>query len=465
MRLPGISKAALAWYLLFLQEEIADSVTEMLIGALQELSVGDPAFLATDIGPVIDKKALANLQAHAEDMQHNGTLLYECKVPANKGTFFAPKLYEIADISVLKREVFGPCVHIVRFKGDDLEKTVEKINDTGFGLTMGIHTRIDARAMELVKLSRAGNVYVNRNMIGAIVGVQPFGGRGLSGTGPKAGGPNYLTRLMFEKSTPRAITELLPNTDKALQSNEEGKLEAATFMTNAHATEHEWRFTDLNTRLSSLRQLLATIAKVDIVEELADDLNSTLAAARSQLISIEKRLKKPKFLPGPTGESNVLYLEPRGVLVCFADKDVTFEYWVLSIVTALATGNVVISVVSELFYAEAIEFREQFIATGAPEGVFQVAKLHHLEALLAEEALAGVVIDSECERSSYMVQMLAKRTGAILPVITAEYYDNLIQRLLTEKTVSIDTTASGLFLRGGTRAVAGNGAGLFRGTH
>jgi RHH-type proline utilization regulon transcriptional repressor/proline dehydrogenase/delta 1-pyrroline-5-carboxylate dehydrogenase len=428
---------------LFLQEEIADSVNEMLIGALQELSVGDPAFLATDIGPVIDKKALANLQAHAEDMQHNGTLLYECKVPANKGTFFAPKLYEIADISVLKREVFGPCVHIVRFKGDDLEKTVEKINDTGFGLTMGIHTRIDARAMELVKLSRAGNVYVNRNMIGAIVGVQPFGGRGLSGTGPKAGGPNYLTRLMFEKSTPRAITELLPNTDKALQSNEEGKLEAATFMTNAHATEHEWRFTDLNTRLSSLRQLLATIAKVDIVEELADDLNSTLAAARSQLISIEKRLKKPKLLPGPTGESNVLYLEPRGVLVCFADEDVTFEYWVLSIVTALATGNVVISVVSELFYAEAIEFREQFIATGAPEGVFQVAKLHHLEALLAEEPLAGVVIDSECERSSYMVQMLAKRTGAILPVITAEYYDNLIQRLLTEKTVSIDTTASG----------------------
>jgi RHH-type proline utilization regulon transcriptional repressor/proline dehydrogenase/delta 1-pyrroline-5-carboxylate dehydrogenase len=428
---------------LFLQEEIADSVTEMLIGALHELSVGDPAYLSTDIGPVIDQKALDNLQAHAEDMQQNGTLLYECKIPANNGTFFAPKLYQIADISVLKREVFGPCVHIVRFKANELEKTVEKINATGFGLTMGIHTRIDARAMELVKLSRAGNVYVNRNMIGAVVGVQPFGGRGLSGTGPKAGGPNYLTRLMLEKSTPRAVSELLPSTDKALESNNEARQQAAQFMKNSCATEHEWRLTDLNTRLSSVRQLLATIAKVDIVEELADDLNSTLAAARSQLLSIEKRLKKPTFLPGPTGESNVLYLEPRGVLVCFADKDVTFEYWILSIVTALATGNVVISVVSELFYAEAIEFREQFIATGAPEGVFQVAKLHHLEALLAEEALAGVVIDSESDRSSDMVQMLAKRTGAILPVITAEYYDHLIQRLLTEKTVSIDTTASG----------------------
>ena len=214
-------------------------------------------------------------------------------------------------------------------------------------------------------------------------------------------------------------------------------------MKNVHATEHEWRLTDLNTRISSVRQLLAKLAKVGIVEELAEDLNSTLAAARSQLISIEKRLKKPKVLPGPTGESNVLYLEPRGILVCFADKDVTFEYWTLSIVTALATGNIVIAVVSELFYDEAIEFREQFIATGAPEGVFQVAKLHHLEALLAEDALTGVVIDSNSDRSSYMVKMLAKRTGAILPVITAEYNDHLIQRLLTEKTVSIDTTASG----------------------
>ena len=170
-----------------------------------------------------------------------------------------------------------------------------------------------------------------------------------------------------------------------------------------------------------------------IVEELADDLNSTLAAARSQLISIERRLKKPKVLPGPTGESNILYLEPRRILVCFADKDVTFEYWTLSLVTALATGNVVISVVSDLFYAEALEFREQFVATGAPEGVFQVAKLHHLHALLGEDSLAGVIVDSKSERSSYMVQMLARRTGAILPVITAEYNDHLIQRLLTEK--------------------------------
>jgi RHH-type proline utilization regulon transcriptional repressor/proline dehydrogenase/delta 1-pyrroline-5-carboxylate dehydrogenase len=428
---------------LFLQEEIADGVIEMLTGALQELTIGDPSLLATDIGPVIDQKALSNLQAHANDMQQQATLLYECDVPKNNGTFFAPKLYLIENIAVLKREVFGPCVHIVKFKAQDIEKTMAQINGTGFGLTMGIHTRIEMRALELIKLSRAGNVYVNRNMIGAIVGVQPFGGRGLSGTGPKAGGPHYLPRLMLEKATPRLVIPRDSETDKALASDPDSRQQASVIMQNAIKSEDGWRLSELNTRISAVRQLLASIATVDIVEEFAEDLNSTLAAARSQLINVEKRLKKPTLLPGPTGESNILYLESRGVLVCFADKDVIFEYWTLSIVTALATGNVVISVVSEVFYAEALEFRQQFIATGAPAGVFQIAKLQHLEALLSEEALAGVVIDSKSARSTYIMQKLAERSGSILPVITAEYNDHLIQRLLSEKTVSTDTTASG----------------------
>ncbi len=429
---------------LFLQEEIADNVTRMLIGAMQELNVGDPSLLATDVGPVIDNKALTSLEEHAQDMQTKAELLYQCSVPANKGTFFAPRLYQIADISVLQREVFGPCVHIVRFKGNELESSIEKINSTGFGLTMGIHSRIEERAVELAKLSRAGNVYINRNMIGAVVGVQPFGGRGLSGTGPKAGGPNYLPRLMIEKATPKPQRDnVLLADDTPLISDGPSKQQADVFMQNAIKAEHEWRQADLNTRISAVRQLLAQIAKVSIVEELADDFNSTLAAARSQLISIEKQMRKPKVLPGPTGESNILYLEPRGILVCFADKNVTFEYWTLSIVTALATGNIVISVVSDLFYEEALAFRDKFNATGAPEGVLQVAKLCHLEALLEQDKLAGVVIDSHSPRCTFMVRKLAEREGAILPVITAEYNDHLIQRLLTEKTISIDTTASG----------------------
>lgn len=432
--------------ILFLQEDIADDVTEMLIGALKELTVGDPALLSTDIGPVIDQKALGALNKHVEDMQDKAKLLYQCEIKglADNATFFAPRLYQIDSIDVLKREVFGPCVHIVRFKAKDIEKVIESVNSTGYGLTMGIHSRIEERAAELAKLSRAGNVYINRNMIGAIVGVQPFGGRGLSGTGPKAGGPNYLPRLMLEKATPKeASSTYEPDQDTAVLSDEKATKEAKQIMLNAAAAENEWRLTVLNNRISAVRQLLAKLSKVDIVEELAEDLNLTLSTARTQLMSIERCLNKPKSLPGPTGESNVLYLEPRGILVCFADKNVTFEYWALSIVTALATGNVVISVVSDLFYEEAIEFRNQFVSTGSPDGVLQVAKLNQLEALLNEPKLAGVVIDSHSDRSAYIAHKLAQREGAILPVITAEYKDNLIQRLLTEKTVSIDTTASG----------------------
>jgi RHH-type proline utilization regulon transcriptional repressor/proline dehydrogenase/delta 1-pyrroline-5-carboxylate dehydrogenase len=430
---------------LFVQEEIADKVITMLKGALAELHIGDPSQLSTDVGPVIDAKALASLNDHAKYMETHGKLLYQCEFSTDVNDqaghfFFAPRLYEIDDISVLQREVFGPCVHIVRFKAGDVNSVVDKINSTGFGLTMGIHTRIEHRAAELAQRSRAGNIYINRNMIGAVVGVQPFGGRGLSGTGPKAGGPNYLSRLVQEKATNKeAITaDIAP-----LASDAQAMAQANVIVEKAASAEQTWRLTDLNTRVSHVRQLLAKIAHVGIVDDLADDLNSTLADARAQLIAIEKRLKRPKVLPGPTGESNVLYLENRGTVICFADKEVSFHFWALSLVTALATGNTVITVVSDLFYNEAQAFVDKFNSTGASRGVLQVAKLAHLEAMLEHPKLAGVVIDSQCHRRAYMAHKLAQRSGAILPVISSEYYDNLIQRLITEKTVSIDTTASG----------------------
>lgn len=214
-------------------------------------------------------------------------------------------------------------------------------------------------------------------------------------------------------------------------------------MANALAIENTWRHTPLNDRISVVRQLLAKIATVDIVEEFAEDLNRTLATARSQLTTIERKLSKPVVLPGPTGESNRLYYEPRGTLVCFADKGVTFEYWTMSVVTALAAGNVVLAVVSDLFYEEAMAFKQKFVSTGTDESVFQIARLAHLDALLGHANLAGVVVDSNTDRTAQITTMLAQREGAILPVITAEYNDNMIMRLVTEKTVSIDTTASG----------------------
>ena len=431
---------------LFLQDDIADTVTDMLIGALKELHVGDPAYLSTDVGPVIDEKALSSLTRHAEDMQNKATLLYQCPEPQveSPATFFTPRLYEISDISVLEREVFGPCVHIVRFKGSDIENIIHEINSTGFGLTMGIHSRIDQRAAELARLSRAGNVYINRNMIGAIVGVQPFGGRGLSGTGPKAGGPNYLSRLVVEKATPKALKpEVYKKQITSMESDESIRAHGTQLMQQAVDAESQWRLTNLNGRISLVRQLLARIANIDIVENWADDLNQTLSVARDQLINVEKTLKKHINLPGPTGESNVLCYEPRGNLVCFADNDVSFEFWVLSVVTALATGNTVTTLVSNEFYTEAKAFTTVFKLAGGPKGVFQLAKMDHTEALLGHEAMAGVVIDSSSKRGPWISQQLSLRTGAILPVIRSEYSDNLILRLLTEKTISTDTTASG----------------------
>ncbi|MFT7562248.1 MAG: RHH-type proline utilization regulon transcriptional repressor/proline dehydrogenase, partial [Flavobacteriales bacterium] len=225
--------------------------------------------------------------------------------------------------------------------------------------------------------------------------------------------------------------------------DEKSRVDAVLGMDRANTAEKNWRLTELNTRISCVRQLLAKISHVEIVEDLADDLNQTLTAARTQLIDIEKRLKKPRRLPGPTGESNILYLENRGNIICFADGNASFHFWVLSIVTALATGNTVIAVVSDVFYEEALAFRDKFVATGEDGNVFQVARLRHLSTLLKHPALAGVVVDSRCDRKHYISAKLAERKGAILPVISSEYFDNLIQRLTTEKTVSTDTTASG----------------------
>jgi RHH-type proline utilization regulon transcriptional repressor/proline dehydrogenase/delta 1-pyrroline-5-carboxylate dehydrogenase len=193
--------------LLCVQKDIADRVIELLIGHMQELVIGNPALLATDVGPVIDEEARSMLDAHVKQMEQAANVLYRCSLDdgTKAGTFFAPTLIEIDSVDVLEREVFGPVLHVLKFRSRDLQTTIDTVNATGFGLTMGLHSRIDARARELVELSGAGNIYVNRNMIGAVVGVQPFGGRGLSGTGPKAGGPYYLPRFGTEYSVSNNI--------------------------------------------------------------------------------------------------------------------------------------------------------------------------------------------------------------------------------------------------------------------
>lgn len=186
---------------LYLQEDIAPHVISMLKGAMAELSVGDPALISTDIGPVIDADALQMLQKHFERMSNEAELLYQVPVKdLPDGFFFAPCAFELKQLSILKGEVFGPILHVIRYKANDLDKILDDIIQTGYGLTMGIHSRIDATVKHIQNRMPIGNLYVNRNMIGAVVGVQPFGGEGLSGTGPKAGGPHYLPRLCVERA-------------------------------------------------------------------------------------------------------------------------------------------------------------------------------------------------------------------------------------------------------------------------
>jgi len=187
---------------LFLQDDVADKMLEMILGATDQLRLGDPFDPATDVGPVINESAREVLELHAARMTHEAKLLRKLPLGPehDKGVFFAPHVFEIDSISRLEREVFGPVMHVVRYPADKLDKVCEAINATGYGLTLGIHSRIESTAAFIRERVRVGNLYVNRNQIGAVVGVQPFGGEGLSGTGPKAGGPHYLQRMALERT-------------------------------------------------------------------------------------------------------------------------------------------------------------------------------------------------------------------------------------------------------------------------
>jgi RHH-type proline utilization regulon transcriptional repressor/proline dehydrogenase/delta 1-pyrroline-5-carboxylate dehydrogenase len=193
---------------LFVQEEIATRTLRMLTGAIEALDVGDPFDYATDIGPVIDEAAQDTLEAHKVRMQRDGRELIDVRLPSacRAGTYVTPACYEIDRMALLEREVFGPILHVVRFAGGHLPKVVEDINATGYGLTLGLHSRISNVADYVAEHARVGNLYVNRNQVGAVPGVQPFGGEGLSGTGPKAGGPNYVARFATERVRTADIT-------------------------------------------------------------------------------------------------------------------------------------------------------------------------------------------------------------------------------------------------------------------
>jgi len=203
--------------LLFVQDDVADRMIEMIAGAARELKIGDVSDPATHIGPVIDAEAKARLDAHIARMTAQARVHFAGTAPA--GNFVAPHIFELSDAGQLTEEVFGPILHVVRYGADRLRQVLQSIEATGYGLTLGVHSRIDDMVEAIVARLAVGNIYVNRNMIGAVVGVQPFGGQGLSGTGPKAGGPHYLVRFATEQTV--TVNTAAAGGNAALLSGEE----------------------------------------------------------------------------------------------------------------------------------------------------------------------------------------------------------------------------------------------------
>ena len=213
---------------LCVQADVADRVINMLKGAMAEYSLGNPERLSTDIGPVIDAEAKDNIDQHIAKMRDKGRKIFQAARSngddLSRGTFVTPTLIELDSFDEMQREIFGPVLHVVRYARADLGKLLQQINDSGYGLTLGVHTRIDETIAQVVNSAKVGNLYVNRNMVGAVVGVQPFGGEGLSGTGPKAGGPLYMYRLLATRPQDAVAKQLQQESGEITRPAEQAKV-------------------------------------------------------------------------------------------------------------------------------------------------------------------------------------------------------------------------------------------------
>ncbi|MBP0598603.1 trifunctional transcriptional regulator/proline dehydrogenase/L-glutamate gamma-semialdehyde dehydrogenase [Herbaspirillum sp. LeCh32-8] len=370
--------------ILCLQEDIAERTIEMLKGAMAELRVGRPDRLGTDIGPVIDAEAQQNLLAHIERMRGSAKAVHQLALGEDcaHGTFVAPTVIEIADLSQLQREVFGPVLHVLRYRRDQLPQLVDAINATGYGLTLGVHSRIDETIDFVASRAHVGNIYVNRNIVGAVVGVQPFGGEGKSGTGPKAGGPLYLKRL---QRNPQLQEEL----------------------TRAQPAEVP------NALLDSLLQWARTHGHERL-------------AATGRRYHGDSLLQRSLVLPGPTGERNTLAFAPRGLVLCVAGSVGTL---LNQLAAAFATGNTVLVDNAAAAY----------IPAGLPP---QVRAAIRQSSKLEGEPLQAALVDSHA--AHVWRGKLAARDGALVPIITCSE-DSVIPlwRLLAERALCVNTTAAG----------------------
>ena len=390
--------------ILCLQEDIADRVLTMLKGALRELSVGNPDRLATDVGPVITEEARGNIAAHIEAMRKRGRTIEQQPLPpaTATGTFVPPTLIEIDGIADVQREVFGPVLHVLRYERSGLPQLIDAINATGYALTFGLHTRIDETIAMVTDRIAAGNIYVNRNIIGAVVGVQPFGGNGLSGTGPKAGGPLYLRRLCHTRPQPTSIA-MQPVASRA------GAADGAPLTYSTLAIAY--------VKFLVQRKLGAAAARV----------NAYLQRSRAGE-SLE--------LPGPVGERNVYVLKPRGrVLVLATDQNALL----MQVGAVLATGNVAI--------VEKNNPAAKILA-GLPAAV--AARVYTVPHWQDASSISAILFAGDRETLRALNQAAARRDGPIILVqglsaagLADASEDYTLEQLLEEVCVSTNTAAAG----------------------
>ena len=380
---------------LCLQEEVAERTLAMLLGALARQCVGNTEHLATDIGPVIDAEAREGITRHIAAMGARGHRVHQpVPVPAGlaaQGSYVAPTVIEIDHIGQLQREVFGPVLHVLRYPREGLDALVQQINATGYGLTLGVHTRIDETVERITRQAHAGNVYVNRNMVGAVVGVQPFGGEGLSGTGPKAGGPLYLYRLLARR--PR---DVLPR--------------ALRFV--GHADESAG-----TAPLRALQAWAQATGRAPLSEACAE-----LAARASAGAEV--------LLRGPTGERNVYRLLPRAAVLSLAGRD---DDRLLQLAATLAVGS------RAIWPREALALHAQLppdlqaqvtLVDDWRDGTVQFDAVLHHGVALEVQAIAGA---------------LAGQHGGIVGLQSLRPGDTgvALERLVVERSVSINTAAAG----------------------
>ena len=389
---------------LCLQEDGAQRTIDMLKGAMAECQLGNPERLAVDVGPVIDAEAHANIARHIQALRDKGREVFQRarSDPAElaQGCFVLPTLIELESLDELKREVFGPVLHVLRYPRRDLDRLLDQINATGYGLTLGIHTRIDETIAQVVSRAHAGNIYVNRNMVGAVVGVQPFGGHGLSGTGPKAGGPLYLYRLLASRPA-HAIGDALAAMGAVRQAPD--------------GPAHD-----------DPRQRLAPLI------DWAEEQRRPALAALCVEFGDQSQSGLTWQLRGPTGESNTYRIEPRQAVLCLAEHEADL---LVQLAAVLAVGSRALWVRSDWAAAlrarlpEALRARIELVPDWRQDGTQFDAVLHHGD---------GDHLRAVCRQ-------VAERHGPIVGVTGLARGETAVplERLVVERSLSINTAAAG----------------------